>query len=180
MAGAAFAGVFKCKGPDGTVIFQDSACGPNTQSLQPAKADVGPAVNLSLPLAQRLKNPLDKRRLDAAIKISGMQMGLRKSLEHCQRNAPDQAAALQTLLNNWRSERASAISASERLIEKYLTMSERMDAFTKANEALSSIDLRASSDPAVNANNCKNAVTKIRTLLDTRYADVYAQVESGR
>ncbi len=26
MAGAASAGVFKCKGPDGTLIFQDSAC----------------------------------------------------------------------------------------------------------------------------------------------------------
>lgn len=180
MVGVASAGVFKCKGPDGTLIFQDSACGPNTQSLQPTKADTGPAVDLSLPLAQRLKNPQDKRRLDAAIKISGVQMGLRKSLEHCQRNAPDQAAALQTLLNNWRSERASAISASERLIEKYLTMSERMDAFTQANEALASIDMRASSDPAVNANNCKNAATKIRTLLDTRYADVYTQVESGR
>jgi hypothetical protein len=180
MAGTASAGVFKCKGPDGTLIFQDSACGPNTQSLQPAKADAGPAVNLSLPLDQRIKNPQDKRRLEAAVKISGVQMGLRKSLEHCQRNAPDQAAALQNLLNNWRSERASAISASERLIEKYLTMSERMDAFTKANEALANIDLRASSDPAVNANNCKNAAVKIRTLLDTRYADVYAQVESGR
>lgn len=180
MAGAASAGVFKCKGPDGTVIFQDSACGPNSQSLQQVKADTGPAVDLSLPLAQRLKNPLDKRRLDAAIKISGVQMGLRKSLEHCQRNAPDQAAALQSLLNNWRSERASAISASDRLIEKYLTVSERMEAFTKANEALANIDLRASSDPAVNANNCKSAATKIRTLLDTRYTEVYAQVESGR
>ncbi len=145
-----------------------------------AKVDNGPAVDLSLPLDQRIKSPLDKRRLDAAVKISGMQMGLRKSLEHCQRNAPDQASLLQNLLNNWRSERASTISASDRLIEKYLTVSERMDAFKKANEALPNIDMQASSDPAVNANNCKNAATKIRTLLDTRYADVYAQVESGR
>jgi hypothetical protein len=180
MAGAASAGVFKCKGPNGVLIFQDSACGPATQSLQPVKADNGPAVDLSLPMDQRIKNPLDKRRLDAAVKISGMQMGLRKSLEHCQRNAPDQAGLLQNLLNNWRSERASAISASDRLVEKYLTVSERQEAFVKANEALTNIDMRASSDPAVNANNCKNAATKLRALLDTRYADAYVQVESGR
>ena len=37
-----------------------------------------------------------------------------------------------------------------------------------------------SSDPAVNANNCKNATTKLRNLLDTRYADVYTQVEATR
>jgi len=181
LAGAASAGVFKCKGPNGVLIFQDSACGPASQSLQPDKADNGPAVDLSLPMDQRIKSPLDKRRLDAAIKISGVQMGLRKSIEHCQRNAPDQAAGLQNLLSSWRSERASAISASERLTEKYLTAPERLDAFTRANEALNAgIDLRASSDPAVNANNCKNAATKLRTLLDTRYADVYAQVEGAR
>ena len=180
MAGAASAGVFKCKGPDGVLIFQDSACGPATQSLQPAKADHGPAVDLSLPLDQRVKNPSDKRRLDAAVKISGMQMGLRKSIEHCQRNAPDQAAGLQNLLSTWRSERASVIGASERLIEKYLTVTERTDALTKFSDGLNHIDLRASSDPAVNANNCKNAATKLRTLLDTRFAEVYAQVESGR
>ena len=134
-----------------------------------------------MPLDQRVKNPLDKRRLDAAVKITGLQQGLRQSVEHCQRNAPEQTQGLQDLLNQWRSQRAPAISASERLVEKYLTLPERKEAYAKANELLgTAIDWRASSDPAVNANNCKNAVTKIRTLLDTRYADVYPQVESGR
>lgn len=180
MAGTASAGVFKCKGPNGVLIFQDSACSPTTPSQQPAKADHGPAVDLLLPLDQRIKNPLDKRRLDAAVKVSGAQMGLRKSLEHCQRNAPGQAAGLQNLLSTWRSERAAVIGTSERLLEKYLTASERADALAKFNEGLTHIDLRASSDPAVNANNCKNAANKLRTLLDTGYTDVYAQVESGR
>lgn len=180
-AGGAQAGIFKCKAPDGSLVIQDSECSSSTTPLHPPKANEGPAVNLSLPLSERVKTPWDKRRLEAAIKISGIQLGLRKSVEHCQRNAPEQAAGLQSLFNNWRSERASAIATSERVIEKYLTLSERMEAFTKAHDALTAgIEMRASSDPAVNANNCKNATTKLRNLLDTRYADVYTQVEATR
>ena len=45
VAGPALAGVFKCKGPDGTTIFQDSECGPASQSLQAPKAGTGREAN---------------------------------------------------------------------------------------------------------------------------------------
>lgn len=181
MTGAAHAAVFKCKGADGTLVFQDSPCGPSTQPLQPAAASDGPAVNRSLPLDQRVKNTYDKRRLDAAIHIAGLQSGVRKRLEHCQKHAPEQAPLLQSLLDGWRSERAAAIAASERLLDKYLTATERVDALAQFDNALSgTIELSANSDPAVNANNCKNAALKLRQFMDKRYASDYATVDGGR
>ena len=180
MTGAAHAAVFKCKGADGSLVFQDSPCGPSTQALQPAAASDGPPVNRSLPLDQRVKNPYDKRRLDAAIHIAGLQSGLRKRLEHCQKHAPEQAPLLQSLLDGWRDERAAAIAASERLLDRYLTATERADALSQFDSALSgTIELSINSDPAVNANNCKNAALKMRQFMDKRYASDYTTVVGG-
>lgn len=181
VTGAAHAAVFKCKGADGTLVLQDSACGPSTQALHPAAANDGPPVNLSLPLDQRVKNPHDKRRLDAAVHITGLQSGLRKRIEHCQKHAPKQVPVMQSLLDGWRSERAAAIAASERLMEKYLTATERVDALAQFDRALSSpIEMSINSDPAVNANNCKSAALKMRQFMEKRYAGDYTTVVGAR
>jgi hypothetical protein len=181
LCGTAQAGVFRCKTADGATVFQDSECLGGAETVQKPKADTGPAVDLTQPLAQRFKNSTEKARLDAALKVVGLQIALRSSVEHCQKYAAPHAAELQNVFGDWRNQHAIAIQTSERLIDKYTTMAERMEGYTEISELMGrNLLIRSTGDPARNAANCEAAPAKLRSFLANRYTDIYATVEKNR
>jgi hypothetical protein len=181
VSGAAHAGVFRCKAPDGTTVFQDSACVAGAETVQKPNADAGPAVDLTLPLAQRLKNPGDKERLDAALKVIGLQLAMKASVEHCQKYAAPQVGELQSVVDGWASQHAPTIQTAERLVGKYTTPAERVDGYNEIADLMGRTLLtRASGDAARNASNCQAAPAKMRSFLANRYTDIYAAVGKDR
>ena len=181
VAGPALAGVFKCKGPDGTTIFQDSECGPGSQSLKAPNAGSRPAVDLTQPMDKRFKTPEEKERLQAALKISGLDQGMRKGIEFCRTHAAAHVAGIEQVYNEWRQQHAVAIGTADRLIEKYATTRERADSFSETGALLEqSLQLRAGNEAARNTDNCKSAPVKLRSFLTNRHTDIYSAVGSDR
>ena len=181
VAGPALAGVFKCKGPDGTTIFQDSECGPASQSLQAPKAGTGPAVDLTQPFDKRFKTSEEKDRLMAALKIAGLDLGMSKGIEFCRTHAVAHVAGIEQVYNEWRQQHAVAIGTADRLIEKYTTTRERADSFSETGALLEqSLQLRAGNEAARNTDNCKSAPVKLRSFLTNRHTDIYSAVGSAR
>lgn len=181
LGGPALAGVFKCKGPDGTTIFQDSECGPGSQSLQTPKANTGPAVDLTQPFEKRFKTPEEKDRLSAALKIAGLEMGMRKGIEFCRTHAAAHVAGIEQVYSAWRQQHAVAINTADQLIEKYTTLRERVDGFSEVGALMEqSLQLRAGNDAARNTDNCKSAPVKLRSFLTNRHTDIYSAVGSAR
>jgi hypothetical protein len=181
LSGAAHAGVFRCKAADGTTVFQDSECLVGAVTLQKPKADTGPAVDLTQPLAQRFKNSTEKARLDAALKVVGLQIALRASVDHCQKYAAPHAGELQKVVDDWRNQHAISIQTSERLIDTYTTMAERMDGYTEIGDLMGrNLLTRATGDAARNAANCQAAPVKMRSFLANRYTDIYEAVGKDR
>ncbi|MDQ7745385.1 hypothetical protein [Hydrogenophaga pseudoflava] len=181
LTGPAFAGVFKCKGPEGTTIFQDSECGPASQSLQTPKGGSGPAVDLTQPMDKRFKTPEEKERLQAALKISGLDQGMRRGIEFCRTHAAAHVAGIEQVYNGWRQQHAVAISTSESLIEKYTTARERADSVGDIVGLLEqSLQLRAGNETARNTDNCKSAPVKLQSFLTNRHTDIYSTVGGSR
>lgn len=181
LGGTASADVYKCKGPDGATIFQDSECGPGSQSLQVPKASTGPAVDLTQPFEKRFKTPEEKDRLMAALKIAGLEVGMRKGIEFCKTHAAAEVNGIEQVYAEWRQQHAVAINAADRLIERYTTMRERSDGFNEVGALLDqSLQLRAGNDPARNADNCKSAPVKLRSFLANRHTDIYSVVGKAR
>lgn len=181
VGGAAQAGVYKCKGPTGATVFQDSECGPGSQSLAAPKEETGPAVDLTQPLEARLKTPEEKTRLMAAMKIAGMELAMKKSVDFCKTRAPAHAGAIEQIYDAWRKDHIMAITASDQLIAKYTSMRERSDAFTEVGNLLDqSLNLRAGNDDARNVDNCKSAPTKLKSFLANRHTDAYSAVGKPR
>jgi hypothetical protein len=180
-SGAAHAGVFRCKAPDGTTVFQDSACLGSAETVQKPKVDAGPAVDLTQPLAQRLKTPGDKERLEAALKVMGLQLALKASLEHCQKFAPSQVGELQSVVDGWQQQHASTIQTAERVVNRYTAPAERADGYSEIGDLMGRTLLtRAAGDAARNASNCQAAPAKMRSFLTHRYTDVYTAVGKDR
>ena len=180
-SGAAHAGVFRCKAPGGTTVFQDSPCLANTETVQNPKAESGPPVDLTQPLAQRLKNPGDKERLDAALKVMGLQLALKASVEHCQKFAAPSVGELQSVVDGWLSQHGSTIQTAERLVGRYTTPAERVDGLNEIGDLMGRTLLtRATGDAARNASNCQAAPAKMRSFLANRYTDIYAAVGKDR
>lgn len=181
IAGPALAGVFKCKAPDGSTIFQDSECGPASQSPQAPKAGTGPVVDLTQPLEKRFKTSEEKGRLMAALKIAGLELGMRKGIEFCRTHAAEHVAGIEQIYSEWRQQHAVAIGTSERLIEKYTTTRERADGVSDVVALLEqSLQLRANNEAARNTDNCKSAPVKLRSFLSNRHTDIYSAVGSAR
>ena len=181
LCGTAQAGVYKCKGPTGATVFQDSECGPGSQSLAAPKADTGPAVDLTQPFEKRFKTPEDKDRVMAAMKIAGMELAMRKSIDFCKVRAAAHVADIEQVYSDWRKDHALAITASDQLIEKYTSMKERSDAFTEVGGMIDqSLNLRAGNDAARNIDNCKNAPAKLKSFLANRHTDAYSAVGKPR
>lgn len=181
IAGPALAGVFKCKTPDGATIFQDSECGPASQSLKAPSAGNGPAVDLTQPLEKRFKTSEEKGRLMAALKIAGLELGMLKGIEFCRTHAAAHVAGIEQIHSEWRQQHAVAIGASERLIEKYTTTRERAEGVSDIVALLEqSLQLRASNEAARNMDNCKSAPVKLRSFLSNRHTDIYSAVGSAR
>lgn len=181
LVGTASAGVYKCKAPDGTTIFQDSECGPGSQSLQAPKASTGPAVDLTQPFEKRFKTPEERDRLMAALKIAGIEVGMRKGIEFCRTHSAPHVAGIEQVYSEWRQQHAVAIDAADRLIERYTTMRERSDGFSEVGALLEqSLQLRAGNDAARNMDNCKSAPVKLRSFLANRHTDIYSVVGKAR
>ena len=181
LGGPALAAVFKCKAPDGATIFQDSECAPGSQSLQPAKSSAGPAVDLTQPFEKRFKTPEEKDRVMAALKIAGLEIGLRKTIEVCKVHGAAFASGGQQVYDDWRNQHASAIATSEKLIERYTTIRERSDGFTEIGGLLDqAVQLRAANDPGRSQENCKSAPVKIRSFLTHRNTEIYSVVNKAR
>lgn len=181
VSGAAHAGVFRCKAPDGKTVFQDSACLPSAETVQKPKPDTGPAVDLTQPLAQRLKNPGDKERLEAALKVMGLQLALKAAVEHCQKFAAAQVGELQSVVDGWLQQHASTVQTAERLVGRFTTPAERVDGYAEIGDLMGRTLLtRAAGDAARNASNCQAAPAKMRSFLANRYTDVYAAVGKDR
>lgn len=180
-SGAAHAGVFRCKAPDGTTVFQDSACVAGAETVQKPRTDAGPAVDFTLPLVQRIKNPADKDRLDAALKLIGLQLAMKASVEHCQKYAAPQVGELQSVVDGWLAQHAPTIQTAERLVGKFTTPAERVDGYSEIADLMGRTLLtRAAGDAARNASNCQAAPAKMRSFLANRYTDVYAAVGKDR
>ncbi|MGM9428268.1 DUF4124 domain-containing protein [Hydrogenophaga sp. MI9] len=180
LCGSAHAGVFKCKGPTGATVFQDSECGPGSQSLVAPKTDA-PAVDLTQPLEKRFKTPEEKSRVMAAMKIAGMELAMRKSIDFCKTRAAEHVAGIEQVYDEWRKDHIMAITASDQLIEKYTSMKERSDAFTEVGNMLDqSLNLRAGNDVARNVDNCKSAPAKLKSFLANRHTDAYSAVGKPR
>lgn len=174
------AGVYRCKQPDGSTVFQDSECPAGAEVGQKTR-DTGPKVDLTQPMEKRFRTPAEKARVDAAITVIGLQMGLKATLDYCQKYAAEGGNEIQALFASWRNQYAVVISASEALIEKYTTTSERVEAYSAVTELMArNFAIGASVDPARNASNCKAAPVKVKSFLANRYTDVYATVEKGR
>jgi hypothetical protein len=181
LGGPAIAGVFKCKGPDGTTVFQDSECGPGSQPLQAPKAGNSAPVDLTLPLDKRFKTPEEKDRLMAALKIAGLDLGMRKGIEFCKIHAATHVAGIEQVYSEWRQQHAVVIGTADRLIEKYTTTRERTDGVSDIVALLEhSLQTRAGNDAARNTDNCKSAPVKLRSFLNNRHTDIYSAVGSGR
>ena len=181
LGGPALAAVFKCKAPDGATIFQDSECGPGSQPLQAPKAGNSPPVDLTQPLDKRFKTPEERDRLMAALKIAGLDLGMRKGIEFCKTHAAAHVAGIEQVYSEWRQQHAAAINTADRLIEKYTTTRERADGVSDIVALLEqSLQTRAGNDPARNTDNCKSAPVKLRSFLDNRHTDIYSAVGSGR
>lgn len=180
MCSPAHAGVFRCKAAGGATVFQDSECLPGSETVQKPKADSGPAVDLTQPLEKRFKTPSEKVRLEAALKIIGLQLAMKSSVEHCQKYAAAPAAELQKVVDTWRNQHAIAIQTSDRLIERYTTLSERVDGYTELSELMGRTLSIQSRDPARSASNCQAAPAKMQSFLSNRYTDIYAIVEKTR
>jgi Domain of unknown function (DUF4124) len=181
LSGVAHAGVFRCKAADGTTVFQDSACLAGAETVQKPKADTGPAVDFTLPLAQRIKNPGDKDRLDASLKVIGLQLALKASVEHCRKYAAPQVPPLQSVVDDWLGRHASTIQTAERLVGRYTTPAERVDGYSEIADLMGRTLLtRASDEAARNASNCQTAPAKMRSFLANRYTDIYAAVGKDR
>lgn len=181
LGGPAIAGVFKCKGPDGTTVFQDSECGPGSQPLQAPKAGNSAPVDLTLPLDKRFKTPEEKDRLMAALKIAGLDLGMRKGIEFCKTHAATHVPGIEQVYSEWRQQHAVVIGTADRLIEKYTTTRERTDGVSDIVALLEqSLQTRAGNDAARNTDNCKSAPVKLRSFLNNRHTDIYSAVGSGR
>lgn len=181
LGGPAIAGVFKCKGPDGTTVFQDSECGPGSQPLQAPKAGNSAPVDLTQPLDKRFKTPEEKDRLMAALKIAGLDLGMRKGIEFCKTHAATHVAGIEQVYSEWRQQHAVVIGTADRLIEKYTTTRERTDGVSDIVALLEqSLQTRAGNDAARNTDNCKSAPVKLRSFLNNRHTDIYSAVGSGR
>lgn len=181
LGGPAIAGVFKCKGPDGTTVFQDSECGPGSQPLQAPKAGNSAPVDLTLPLDKRFKTPEEKDRLMAALKIAGLDLGMRKGIEFCKTHAAPHVPGIEQVYSEWRQQHAVVIGTADRLIEKYTTTRERTDGVSDIVALLEqSLQTRAGNDAARNTDNCKSAPVKLRSFLNNRHTDIYSAVGSGR
>lgn len=179
--GPAIAGVFKCKGPDGTTVFQDSECGPGSQPLHAPKAGNSAPVDLTQPLDKRFKTPEEKDRLMAALKIAGLDLGMRKGIEFCKTHAATHVAGIEQVYSEWRQQHAVVIGTADRLIEKYTTTRERTDGVSDIVALLEqSLQTRAGNDAARNTDNCKSAPVKLRSFLNNRHTDIYSAVGSGR
>jgi hypothetical protein len=179
--GAAHAGVFKCKGPNGTTLFQDSECGPGAQTLAAPKADSGPTVDLTLPFEKRFKTSQERDRVMAALKIAGLELAMRRSIEFCKVRAAGHTRGIEQLFEQWRNERASAITASDQLIERYTSIKERSDGFSEVATMLDqSLNLRVGNDAARNLENCKSAPSKLQSFLSNRHTEAYATVGKPR
>ena len=180
LSSVAHAGVYKCKGADGATVFQDSECGPGAQSLAAPKADTGPAVDFTLPLEKRL-SPEEKSRLMAALKIAGMELAMRRSIEFCKSRSPETATGIEQIYSQWRKDRVMAITASDQLIERYTTVKERSDGFTTVGNLLDqSLNLRTGNDVARSLENCRNAPVKLKSFLANRHTDAYSLVGMPR
>lgn len=180
-AGAAQAGVYKCKGPNGATVFQDSECGPGTQSLATPKVDAGPTVDLTQPFEKRFKTPEERERVMAALKIAGIELAMRRSIEFCKTRAAEHATGIEQVYDQWRRERAVAIAASDQLIERYTSVKERSDGFSEVGGMLDqSLNLRAGNDPARSIDNCKSAPAKLKSFLANRHTEAYATVGKPR
>lgn len=178
--GTAQAGVYKCKGPTGATVFQDSECGPGSQSLAAPRTD-GPSVDLTQPFDKRFKTPEEKNRVLAALKISGMEQAMRRSIDFCKTRAAAHVAPIEQVYDEWRKEHALAITASEQLVEKYASVKERTDSANEVGSMLDqSLNLRAGNDPARNLDNCKSAPTKLKSFLDNRNTEAYSAVGKPR
>lgn len=181
VSGVAQAGVYKCKGPNGTTVFQDSECGPGTQALAAPKVDTGPAVDLTQPFEKRFKTPEERDRVMAALKIAGMELAMRRSIEFCKTRAAEHAAGIEQVYEQWRKERAIAITASDQLIERYTSVKERSEGFSEVGNMLDqSLNLRAGNDPARNIDNCKSAPAKLKSFLANRHTETYVTVGKPR
>ena len=181
VCGSAQGGVYKCKSPTGATVFQDSECGPGSQALAAPKAETGPAVDLTQPFEKRFKSPEEKDRVMAAMKIAGMELAMRKSIDFCKVRAAAQVADIEQVYSEWRKDHALAITASDQLIEKYTSMKERSDAFTEVGGMIDqSLNLRAGNDAARNVENCKNAPAKLKSFLANRHTDAYSAVGKPR
>jgi hypothetical protein len=181
IAGTAHAGVYKCKGPDGRTVFQDSECGPGTQAIAAPKADTGPAVDLTQPFEKRFKTPEERDRVMAALKIAGMELAMRRSIEFCKSRAVEHSAGVQQVYDQWRKDRAIAIAASDQLIERYTSVKERSDGFSEVGNMLDqSLNLRAGNDAARNIDNCKSAPAKLKSFLANRHTEAYTLVGKPR
>lgn len=180
-AGAAQAGVYKCQGPNGATVFQDSECGPGTQALAAPKPDAGPAVDLTQPFDKRFKTPEERDRVMAALKIAGMELAMRRSIEFCKTRAAEHAPAIEQVYDRWRKDRAAAITASDQLIERYTSVKERTEGFSEVSGMLDqSLNLRAGNDAARNVDNCRSAPAKLRSFLDNRHTEAYVTVGKPR
>lgn len=181
VSGTVQAGVYKCKGPNGTTVFQDSECGPGTQALAAPKVDTGPAVDLTQPFEKRFKTPEERDRVMAALKIAGMELAMRRSIEFCKTRAASHVAGIEQVYEQWRKDRAVAITASDQLIERYTSIKERSDGFSEVGNMLDqSLNLRAGNDPARNVDNCKSAPAKLKSFLANRHTEAYARVGKPR
>lgn len=179
--GTAQAGVYKCKGPAGDTVFQDSECAPGSQPLAAPKTDSGPTVDLTQPFEKRFKTPEEKARVMAALKIAGIELAMRKSIDFCKTRAAAQATGIEQIYDEWRKEHAMAVIASDQLIEKYTSARERVDGFSEVGDLLDqSLNLRTGSDPARQAEQCKNAPVKLKSFLANRHTDAYAAVGKPR
>ena len=181
LGATASAGVFKCKGPNGALIFQDSECGPGSQSLQSPKSGTGPAVDLTQPFDKRFKTAEERDRLMAALKIAGLEVGMRKGIEFCRTHAAGHVAGIEQIYGEWRNQHTAAIDTSDRLIETYTTLRERTDGFNEIGALLDqSLQLRAGNDAARNTDNCKSAPVKLRSFLANRHTEIYSVVGKAR
>jgi hypothetical protein len=177
----ASARVFKCKGADGAIVFQDSECAPGSQSLQRAASGTGPAVDLTQAFEKRFKTPEERERVMAALKIAGLEMGMRKSIEVCKTHGTAYATGIQQVYDEWRNQHIIAITTSDKLIERYTTTRERADGFTEISSLLDqAVQLRAGNDPVRSQENCKNAPLKIRSFLTHRNTEIYSVVNKAR
>ena len=117
----------------------------------------------------------------AALKIAGIEVGMRKGIEFCRTHAAPHVAGIEQVYSEWRQQHAVAIDAADRLIERYTTMRERSDGFSEVGALLEqSLQLRAGNDAARNMDNCKSAPVKLRSFLANRHTDIYSVVGKAR